>query len=129
MEGFAMSDTPRTDAEAWTPKKGAFPIVEADFARELERENSALRDVVAWIASQQDLFFAECSQAEEIVARCQAALGSVPARWGGFCHRSTCHAVTKRGECPGDLKVCEGQSGGASGDGSEIAMPLGFIRR
>lgn len=28
--------------------------------------------------------------------------------WGGFCHRSTCHRVTKRSECPGDLKVCEG---------------------
>lgn len=50
-----MSDTPRTDAEAWTPKKGAFPIVDAEFARELERENTALREaarrvtaVVGW---------------------------------------------------------------------------------
>ncbi len=28
-------------------------------------------EVIQWIASQQDLFFAECSQAEEIVSRCK----------------------------------------------------------
>lgn len=39
-----------------------------------EEELKAHRDVIKWIASQQDLFFAECSQAEEIVARCSALL-------------------------------------------------------
>jgi hypothetical protein len=45
-----MSDTPRTDAEAgfldegeyWRPHETGF-YVDADFARELERENAALR--------------------------------------------------------------------------------------
>jgi len=37
-----MSDTPRTDEEAWTPKKGAFPVVDAEFARELERDLAGL---------------------------------------------------------------------------------------
>ena len=37
-------------------------------------EANRLRGVVEWVASQKDLFFAECSQAEEIVARCREAL-------------------------------------------------------
>jgi hypothetical protein len=64
-----------------------------------------------------------CGRLRRIANMLEALLGMDPyerrfppeahARWGGFCHRSTCHAVTKRGECPGDLKVCEGQSGGS----------------
>jgi hypothetical protein len=38
-------------------------------------ELNRLRETVEWVASQRNLFFAECSQAEEIVARCKAALG------------------------------------------------------
>jgi len=34
----------------------------------------AHHQTVKWIASQQNLFFAECSQAEEIIARCKATL-------------------------------------------------------
>lgn len=34
----------------------------------------AHHETIKWIASQQNLFFAECSQAEEIVARCQTLL-------------------------------------------------------
>lgn len=34
------------------------------------------QDLIVWIASQENLFFSECSQAEEIVARCKAALPS-----------------------------------------------------
>jgi hypothetical protein len=30
--------------------------------------------LIQWIASQQNLFFAECTQAEEIVSRCHEAL-------------------------------------------------------
>jgi hypothetical protein len=33
-------------------------------------------ETIKWIASQQNLFFAECSQAEEIVTRCQSLLNS-----------------------------------------------------
>lgn len=40
-----MSDTPKTDAKAiffgWNPEEGE-EFVQADFARELERENAAL---------------------------------------------------------------------------------------
>lgn len=32
----------------------------------------AHHDTIKWISNQQDLFFAECSQAEEIVARCRS---------------------------------------------------------
>ena len=42
-----MSDTPKTDAKAqffgWNPDEGE-EFVQADFARELERENAALRE-------------------------------------------------------------------------------------
>ena len=38
-----------------------------------------LLETVEWIASQQDLFFAECSQAEEIVERCKESLAVVRA--------------------------------------------------
>jgi len=50
-----------------------------------ERENierpfkariAELEEVITWIASQQNLFFAECSQAEEIVARCKKVMGA-----------------------------------------------------
>lgn len=37
-------------------------------------QNSACRDVVEWIASKTNLFFAECSDAEEVVMRCKKAL-------------------------------------------------------
>lgn len=33
-----------------------------------------MREVLAWIVGQQHLFFAECSQAEEIVSRCKEAI-------------------------------------------------------
>ena len=37
-------------------------------------EGSEARDVLEWICRQSHLFFAECSQAEEILARCTVAL-------------------------------------------------------
>lgn len=40
----------------------------------LEAENHRLRETVEYVASLQNLFFAECSQAEEIVERCRKAL-------------------------------------------------------
>lgn len=41
----------------------------------LQRE-AKLRETVEYIASQQNLFFAECSQAEAIIAKCKEALSS-----------------------------------------------------
>ena|SRR6185312_299865 len=51
-------------------------LYEMCVAREQELEK--YRSTVAWIASQQNLFFAECSQAEEIIARCKECLGALP---------------------------------------------------
>ena len=36
----------------------------------------AHHETIKWIASQQNLFFAECSQAEEIVSRCASLLNA-----------------------------------------------------
>lgn len=47
---------------------------EADLAK-LREERDAFKEVVRWIAGQENLFFAECSQAEEIIARCKEAVG------------------------------------------------------
>jgi hypothetical protein len=47
--GAAVSDTPRTDKEAFdvtTGEKDIDGVVMADFARELERENAALRSAL-----------------------------------------------------------------------------------
>jgi len=41
---------------------------------EAREENTTMRETIEWIAGQSDLFFAECSQAEEIVRRCRATL-------------------------------------------------------
>lgn len=49
-----MSDTPRTNAKAqlfgWNPDEGE-EFVEADFARELERENAALRSAAVEVCA------------------------------------------------------------------------------
>lgn len=44
-------------------------------AEEAEASLIATRETIQWIAGQQNLFFAECSQAEEIILRCKKALG------------------------------------------------------
>lgn len=43
-------------------------------AKPLVDEVNRHREVITWIAGQQNLFFAESSQAEEIVMRCRNAL-------------------------------------------------------
>lgn len=48
----------------------------------LIQEYVDMRETVAWIAAQTDLFFAECSQAEEIVARCKKVLNGPPDKVG-----------------------------------------------
>ena len=48
------------------------PEVTGQLISEIRR----LRQTLTWIAGQQNLFFAECSQAEEIIVRCKEALGS-----------------------------------------------------
>jgi hypothetical protein len=83
---------------------------------ELVAKNAALREAIGLMTTiKGDMVMRPddpIGMAQEVAAYVEA-LKPLPARWGGFCHRSTCHAVTKRGECPGDLKVCEGQSGGS----------------
>lgn len=76
-----MSDTPRTDAEAgvldedgyWLPRETGF-YVDADFARQLERENAALRsllrEAITDHVSEYDL-----PESEDYIARVKAALG------------------------------------------------------
>ena len=39
-----MSATPRTDTEAFAADDSCYDVVQADFARDLERENAALRE-------------------------------------------------------------------------------------
>ena len=39
-----MSDTPRTDAEAFLPHDSKYRVCDADFARQLERELNAAND-------------------------------------------------------------------------------------
>lgn len=73
-----MSDTPKTDAKAqffgWNPEEGE-EFVQADFARELERENAALREIV-------DLAFRipHMTDAEivELIRNCHAAKKEKP---------------------------------------------------
>lgn len=45
----------------------------------LDRSCRALLSTLQWIDSQSDLFFAECSQAEEIIRRAHAALAKAAA--------------------------------------------------
>ena len=52
-----------------------FAVYAASELSRLQAERDDLHSVVQWIAGQTDLFFAECSQAEEIVWRCKEALG------------------------------------------------------
>ena len=44
--------------------------------RSLERRERALREALAFIASQENLTFAECSLAEAIISRAKAALNT-----------------------------------------------------
>jgi hypothetical protein len=81
-----MSDTPRTDAEvfevdvvfvsydgpAFEPKN----VVEPDFARELERENAALRSLLREAVTDYELLGGTCDgvESEDYIARVKAAL-------------------------------------------------------
>ncbi len=84
-----MSDTPRTDAKAqffgFNPDEGE-EFVQADFARELERENAALR------ADKEQLMQA-LYEAEQNMARCLDE-GKLPA-WSLDCLRAAIDAARK----------------------------------
>ena len=75
-----MSDTPRTDAKAqffgFNPDEGE-EFVQIDFARELERENAALRADNAMLRQMLDLVLRipEMSDSElkELIQNCKAA--------------------------------------------------------
>lgn len=51
----------------------------------LKAEARTLRDAVEFVAGKSDLFFAECSDAEEIVMRCREALSLYPKSASGHC--------------------------------------------
>ena len=79
-----MSDTPRTDAEVFAvdvafvshdglasePKN----VIEPEFARQLERENAALRSLVRE-AMTDHVDFYDLDKAEDYIARAKTALG------------------------------------------------------
>ena len=68
-------DCPQCNAadQGWSPNSCAVKVCWKKLDG-LRLQNKAYREVLEWIASQSNLFFAECSQAEEIVARCAEAL-------------------------------------------------------
>lgn len=73
-----MNDTPRTDA-AITRCACSSYVVEPDFARELERENAALRDALV--------------QAKDDMEKCMET-GKLPA-WSLDCVRAALNAARK----------------------------------
>ena len=75
-----MSDTPRTDSQLLTVKDCSYvaphptgEYVYAEFARQLERENAALRSIASAMAAEMEQHGGD--QAFESLARYRAALG------------------------------------------------------
>lgn len=79
-----MSDTPRTDAQLLTVKDCSYvaphptgEYVHAEFARELERENAALRSLVR-IAITEHVDPYDLPEGDHYIARAEAVLGIPP---------------------------------------------------
>ena len=78
-----MSDTPKTDAKAiffgWNPDEGE-EFVQADFARELERENAALRAALSRIdtvwMNQEEAYADYCEAAFRMVKIARTAIAA-----------------------------------------------------
>ena len=49
-----MSDTPRTDAEAFLPHDSKYRVCDADFARQLERELNAANEHIKRLEEEND---------------------------------------------------------------------------
>jgi hypothetical protein len=71
-----VSDTPRTDGRAYTHPRidGELMYVLADFARELERENAALRSLLRE-AIREHVDPYDLPEGDAYIARVEAALG------------------------------------------------------
>ena len=54
-----MSDTPRTDAEAFLPHDSKYRVCDADFARILERELNAANDRIKRLEAENDAMRAD----------------------------------------------------------------------
>jgi hypothetical protein len=68
-----MSDTPRTDTEAFAADDSCYDVVQADFARDLEREVEALcAEVEAWKAFA--LHQMHCTVCAESIADCDVGM-------------------------------------------------------
>ena len=67
-----MSDTPRTDEVTWDADLSNY-VVNAEFARTLERENAALRDALSRLIEVHDAMGGKCGTAriaaEEALAK------------------------------------------------------------
>jgi hypothetical protein len=72
LSEYAASELARLRAERDQDAKAKELFV--NLLRKAEAERDRLRITVEWIAGQTDLFFAECSRAEEIVWRCKEVL-------------------------------------------------------
>ena len=64
-----MSDTPRTDAEAFLPHDSKYRVCDADFARILERELNAANDRIKRLEDENDAMRADLLlwQEQEVV--------------------------------------------------------------
>ena len=79
-----MSDTPRTDSEAFLPHDSKYKVCDDDFARQLERELNAANDEieekrkdVVWLAT-------EKAKLEERLQRLEEAGDALYEAWLGY---------------------------------------------
>jgi hypothetical protein len=56
-----MSDTPRTDAEAFLPHDSKYRVCDADFARQLERELTTAQDRIKRLEEAGDALCENCN--------------------------------------------------------------------
>lgn len=61
----------------WGPDPAKNVLLLYAIIETLMDQRDELLSCVKWASQQQNLFFAECSQAEEIIQRCQKALAAV----------------------------------------------------
>jgi hypothetical protein len=73
-----MSNTPRTDAESFAADDACYDVVQADFARDLERENAALRAEVEADHELQNAFEDAVTRAERAEAELAAIKAAQP---------------------------------------------------
>jgi hypothetical protein len=72
-----VSDTPRTDAEAFLPHDSKYRVCDADFARSLERELNAANAIIR----QQQLLDEENLRLQDRIKRLEAVTNDPHALW------------------------------------------------